>query len=464
MATEDEQVQITHFCNSCISVRAGETSLMCDPWIGPADTNAWLSYPFKEEGKAIIRRLEPDFIYISHLHPDHHDPKTLEHVARDTTIIIKNFPDHRLFRKLEAQGFTNVIELGAWSPLTLGEDLEIAIVPATSMVNKAIEATIHYDIDTSLLVRSLRTGQVFYNNVDNPTGLPALNQVREFSEKTWGRPVDIACLPVGAASEYPHCFINIDREAAAKRIIDSSLDELPARIKALGCHTFFAAGGTYVVRGKFSALNRYIGQPTFEEIRSFLAAQPNTGPFLHSLEGGRGVVFDENSNEWRACETGFEKPSNKTEYALASTPMDYDYSTDCRSGAVSAEAAVARMRAALEGALENQKNVMERIGLVQDWTNEIKLYQNLRLDEDGNIAPGQTAIDHVTLSCKKTPLKQTLSFHMDIDLFTDLLEGRGNWNGALSGTYIIYEREPDFFLPDAPFCMNFLVDRSHIHE
>jgi len=457
-------VQITHFCNSCLSVRAGKTSLMCDPWIGPADTNAWLSYPFLDEGKDIIARLNPDFIYISHLHPDHHDPKTLEHVAKDTTIIIKAFPDHRLFHKLQAQDFSNIIELDAWSPLTLGDDLEIAIVPATSMVNQAIEGAIHYDIDTSLLVRCLKSNQVFYNNVDNPTGLPALNSVREFSEKTWGRPIDIACLPVGAASEYPHCFVNIDRKAAARRIIDNSLADLPARIEALGCHTFFAAGGTYVIRGKFAALNQYIGQPNFRELDEFLTAKQAAGLTLYSLEGGRGVVLDPVKAAWLPCETSFEKTSDKTAYALASKPLDYDYSTACRDGALSPDAAAKRMRAALRGALANHATIMNRIGLVQDWITELYLYQNLILDDEGNIAAELQPIDTITLPCKKLPSRQTLSFHMDIDLFTDLIEGRGNWNGALSGTYIIYERAPDIFIPDAPFSLNFLVDRSHSYN
>jgi len=457
-------MQITHFCNSCLSINAGETRLMCDPWIGPADTNAWLSYPFLAEGKDIVSRLDPNFIYISHLHPDHHDPKTLDHVAKDTAIIIKTFPDHRLFNKLEAQGFTNIIELDAWSPLTLGNDLEIAIVPATSMVNKAIEGTIHYDIDTSLLVRCLKSDQVFYNNVDNPTGLPALNEVREFSQKTWGRIVDIACLPVGAASEYPHCFVNIDREAAAKRIIDISLKELPARIAALGCHTFFAAGGTYVIRGKFAALNQYIGQPTFAELHDFLIPQQKAGLALFSLEGGKGVIFDADKAIWQSFETGFEKSTDKPAYARASMPMDYDYGRACRSGFLGADEAIKRMRAALEGALGNYTSIMDRIDLVQAWTTELYLYKDLTLDEDGNIEADQRPIDHVTLPCKKAPPKQTLTFHMDMDLFIDLLEGRGNWNGALSGTYIIYERDPDVFIPDAPFSLNFLVDRSRSYE
>ena len=37
--------------------------------------------------------------------------------------------------------------------------------------------------------------------------------------------IDIACLGVGAASEYPQCFINIDRSREQKKVIDQYKDE-----------------------------------------------------------------------------------------------------------------------------------------------------------------------------------------------------------------------------------------------
>jgi len=449
-------VQITHFCNSCISVEAGNTRLLCDPWIGPADTNAWLSFPFKDEGPRILVQLNPNYIYISHLHPDHHDTKTLEHLARDTAILMKKFPDKRLLGKLAAQGFNNIVELDAWTPLTLDNDLEVTIVPSTSMVNQEIEAVISYDIDTSLIVRCLKTGQVFYNNVDNPTSLSALKEIRAFSEKNWNKPIDIACLPVGAASEYPHCFINIDRNAAARRIINNALNELPERIDALGCTSFFAAGGTYVIRGKFSALNQYIAQPSFEELKSYLTPWTSAGNKIFQLEGGFGIAFHKDTASWQPCDTGLEKTSSKHDYAIAAHQMPYDYSD--ASGRTSEF--TKRLQTAFPGAKSNYDSVMKRIGLVQNWTTELNLYENIQIDKNGDIINSSKVIEQITIPSAVAQTSQTLVFHMDIGLFVDLIEGKGNWNGALSGTYILYERIPDIFLPDIPFSLNFLVNRE----
>ena len=453
-------MKVVHLCNSCIFVEEGDTRLLCDPWIGPADGNAWLSFPYKDEAADLMETIAPTCIYISHIHPDHFDPKTLRFLAGTTPIVIKKFKDGRLKGRIEALGFSNIIELEPWTPHTLDDDIELVIVPSTSMVNQGIAGSIHYDMDTSLLVRSRDSGQVFYNNVDNPTSLAALKEVRAFTEKHWARPVDVACLPVGAASEYPHCFVNIDRKAAAEIVIKACLEALPDRIAALGCHTFFAAGGTYVIRGKFSPLNQYIAQPTHADIAAFLKPWARGGNTVWSLEGGRAIAYDKNAKAWQSTVSATEKQLDKRAYAKNAASVDFDYSTDCRSGSVPVARALTRLHTALKGALENYETVLGRIGIVQNWITKINLYQDLQVDLAGNISSACTPAETVILPCAEGETsEQTLAFHMDIDLLTDLVEGRGNWNGALSGSYIIYEREPNVFLPDVPFSLNFLVNR-----
>ena len=101
-----------HFANSFISVKLGDSMLTCDPWIGKSSDNAWYSYPIKNENEIDPKIFNSNFIYISHLHSDHFDEKTLKKFKnKNLKFIIKKFNNGHLKKRLER--FTNkkIIEL-----------------------------------------------------------------------------------------------------------------------------------------------------------------------------------------------------------------------------------------------------------------------------------------------------------------------------------------------------------------
>ena len=103
-------MKIIHHCNSFLTVKSSKTVISCDPWIGNTFENAWLSYPTYKNIKKIAKKEKPQFIYISHLHCDHYDPKSLIHYnKKKTTVIIKYFKDKRLKNKILSIGFKNII-------------------------------------------------------------------------------------------------------------------------------------------------------------------------------------------------------------------------------------------------------------------------------------------------------------------------------------------------------------------
>ena len=94
-----------------------------------------------------------------------------------------------------------------------------------------------------------------------------MRKIKEYS-KTQGMKgkIDVACICVGAASEYPQCFPDIDRQYEKNRIIDSSLKNFSDRLCILENNYYFPAGGTYIIPGKFSSLNDYVAQPSFNQL------------------------------------------------------------------------------------------------------------------------------------------------------------------------------------------------------
>ena len=100
--------------------------------------------------------------------------------------------------------------------------------------------------------------------------------------------IDIACIAVGAAAEYPQCFPDIDRQYEKNRIIDSSLNTFSDQLNILENKCFFPAGGTYIIPGKFSSLNDYVAQPSFDQLKSAVD-KSNSCRRIFDLEGGNSI-------------------------------------------------------------------------------------------------------------------------------------------------------------------------------
>ena len=274
-------MKITHYCNSFITIEAGHTLLACDPWVGTANYGGWLSYPIASGGKEILRSAKPTHLYISHLHSDHLDEGLLSEVAGSTVqVIIKAFRDQRLRRRLATIGFTNIRELKPWQRVKIGT-LEIAIVPSDTSNVSNREDKINYDLDTSILVQSQSDGTVFFNKVDNPMTLDQHQRIREFVRQSWNKEVDVACMAVGAASEYPQCFLGIDRTSEQVRVVDSSLKRFQQQLSALGNELYFPAGGAYVIPGKFAALNQYVAAPSHAQLATVVSSSKSCRRYIN---------------------------------------------------------------------------------------------------------------------------------------------------------------------------------------
>ncbi|SVE56114.1 uncharacterized protein METZ01_LOCUS508968, partial [marine metagenome] len=145
----------------------------------------------------------------------------------------------------------------------------------------------NFDIDSSIIVHS--EGVTFFNPVDNPLSQDDFKYVSNYIKKTYGQ-LGIACFMCGAASEYPQCFVNINRYDEKNRIIKDSLKKLKQTLNYLSPTNFFLAGGAYFIPGKFSLLNKYIAQPTVDEVEKIVPENIN---FLKMI-GGEKITISEN--------------------------------------------------------------------------------------------------------------------------------------------------------------------------
>ena len=69
-------------------------SILCDPWFEPAFFGGWFPFPRNDQLSDELReRIDnADFLYVSHLHGDHHDKAWLDqHLRRDIPFFFPAF-------------------------------------------------------------------------------------------------------------------------------------------------------------------------------------------------------------------------------------------------------------------------------------------------------------------------------------------------------------------------------------
>lgn len=94
-------------------------SVICDPWlVGSCYWRSWWNYPpVKPE---LVASLNPDYLYLTHVHWDHFHGPSLEKFRKDVTFLVPKGNYDRIREDLHQLGFKNVIELRH------GESFEIA--------------------------------------------------------------------------------------------------------------------------------------------------------------------------------------------------------------------------------------------------------------------------------------------------------------------------------------------------
>ena len=118
------------------------------------------------------------------------------------------------------------MECNSWKKYKLNNDISVSIVPQLSSNSKEIDEQISYDLDTSILIHSNKTNKTFFNSVDNPLSIRNLKKVKNHCRKIFNKYIDVVCFSVGAASEYPHCFTNINRAKEKQKVINESLNRV----------------------------------------------------------------------------------------------------------------------------------------------------------------------------------------------------------------------------------------------
>jgi UDP-MurNAc hydroxylase len=110
--------------HACLEVISSGKSLICDPWlVGSTYWRSWWNYPPLKPN--ILETIDPDYIYITHIHWDHFHGPTLRKLGTDKTVIIPKTPELRLLEDIKSIGFKKIIELEHGETIQLGDDFQL---------------------------------------------------------------------------------------------------------------------------------------------------------------------------------------------------------------------------------------------------------------------------------------------------------------------------------------------------
>jgi len=193
-------VQVTSIGHAGFRIDTAAGSVLCDPWVNPAYFGSWFVFP---DNSALDWDAlgDCDYLYVSHLHKDHFDPRLLaEHINKDAVVLLPDYPVPDLKRELERLGFTRFVETtDSVKQRVSGPkgDLDVMII--------SLRAPADGPIGDSGIVISDGTTTLFNMNDSRPLTLDALTE--QFGH------VDVHMLQYSGAIWYPMVY---DMPARAK--------------------------------------------------------------------------------------------------------------------------------------------------------------------------------------------------------------------------------------------------------
>jgi len=434
-------MKVTFISNACCIYEANRMRILTDPWlVDGAFEGAWFHAPaLKTKPRDLI---DVDALFISHIHPDHYDLKTLSAFQRDIPIFILDAYPGFLKKSLEHLGFTKVIAIPPEKPYEFGPFELTLFSPFAKHAHH--EAEIGSLIDSAILVKA--NNRSIFNANDNALTIEtATNIAQRFG------PFTIAQLNYNAAGPFPSCFDNLSDEEKKERhrsVLDRNLAHMVRVGELLHCEYIMPFAGAYVIGGKESPKNRYLGTTTWDEAADYVRQH---SPDIKALVLNEGQTFD------LKTATIVNGPYQPIDVAVQKAYIEnvlskkhYPYEEDESLAGISALTLSNLMRPFLKQARQSLWRAQERYEHQNPWTVAIRLqdgYFTFRMDsEESDFQSLNTELPEPYLRCQ-----------LDMRLLAQILLRKAHWNSAEIGCHINFYRQPDQYLPDIHTLMSFFT-------
>lgn len=261
-------MRATSIGHAGILVETESGSILCDPWFEPAFFGSWFVFPRNDQlDDDLLERIESaDFLYITHLHGDHHDePWLRRHLRRDIPVLLPGYPTREQQRTMQALGFTEFVRTVDGEELEIAPGLTVAIHVETSITDGPG--------GDSAIVVSDGTSRLVNQNDCRTTDLSAL---------TAHGPVDLHWLQYSGAIWYPMVYELDDdtMQRLCRDKVDSQFTRAMRYVESIGARAVVpSAGPPAFLDPDLFDLNVVTGEEPsiFPDQRSFLDLLDRTG-------------------------------------------------------------------------------------------------------------------------------------------------------------------------------------------
>ena len=265
---------ISHLQSATQLITMNGIKILTDPWLTDGEYfGSWFHHPSFPENE--LPKLSYDFVYVSHIHPDHLSQSTFSKLPIKVPVIIPKFSSPFLKRKIESFGWP-VLELGHAQPYILGSDVSIKIFLADNCDPtlcgrffgcKVEDASVMSpNIDSIALFDDGKTK--ILNTNDAPFDLAKHTIIKN----NLAEDIDLLLVGYAGAGPYPQCFDLepdlMQKEIAAKK--KKFLDYAVNYIDLVRPKFYVPFAGTYILGGPLSELNSRRGVPTLSEAIKYI--------------------------------------------------------------------------------------------------------------------------------------------------------------------------------------------------
>ncbi len=253
-------ISVQYVYSACIITKTNDVTILHDPWFteGIYD-GSWFQYPKVENPLEVIG--DVDFIFISHIHPDHYDSRFIKQYFKHygvKKIIIANRQPNYLLGKMRSDGL---------SPLILEDWLKIGV---TSIKIITQDTGSDSDIDSGLIIK-YKSRDNRAHCVVNSNDIVYDDKTLELMKKEAGE-IDILLCEFTGAGPYPQTYFDINDprlQTEALRKKTAFFERYKKLTNTLDAKVNIPFAGKYILGGKLGVLNFVRGVADAVEVLDF---------------------------------------------------------------------------------------------------------------------------------------------------------------------------------------------------